>query len=164
MTLLARMFLLCSFSFVALVVGSNAAEAKAKSKNPPPHIERELRNQEEEVNSGADADLVKAVNNQRRLGFVEGAGMVVIRVLPEDTKGAQHQKWIVRLSNGKHLQAVYNSDMCPKVPVQEGDVVAMGGEFIWTQSGGMLHWLHHDPRGRRPNGYVNLNGKTYCNE
>lgn len=123
--------------------------------------------QENVVNSNpnaSDSQIVQAVNNQRRVNFVEGSGMVVVKVLPDDTSGLQHQKWMVRLSNGKLLQAVYNSDMCPRVPVREGDVVAMGGMFIWTNQGGLIHWLHHDPRGNRPDGYVMLNGKYYCKD
>lgn len=115
-------------------------------------------------NSANDADIVRAVNEQRRLNFVEGGGMVVIKVLPDDTNGNEHQKWMVRLSNGKTMQAVYNSDMCPRVPIQVGDVVAMGGQFIWTNQGALLHWLHKDPRGDRPDGYVYVNGKYYCKD
>ncbi|MNJ98405.1 hypothetical protein D3C87_161710 [compost metagenome] len=111
-----------------------------------------------------DRDIVAAVNNQRRVNFVEGSGMVVTKILPDDNSGLKHQKWMVRLSNGKLMQAVYNSDMCPRVPLQVGDVVSMGGMFIWTNEGAMLHWLHHDPRGNRPDGYVGVNGKFYCRD
>jgi hypothetical protein len=113
---------------------------------------------------GSDQDLINAVSNRRKVNFVEGDGMVVTKVLPEDNDGLRHQKWMVRLSNGASLQAVYNSDMCPHVPIREGDVVAMGGMFLWTNQGPMIHWLHHDPRGHRPDGYVKVNGKFYCKE
>lgn len=116
------------------------------------------------TDTASDQEIVRAVNSQRRLNFVEGGSLVVTKVLPDDTNGNEHQKWMVRLSNGKTMQAVYNSDMCPRVPVKEGDVIAMGGEFIWTNRGALLHWLHHDPRGNRPDGYVYLNGKFYCKD
>jgi len=112
--------------------------------------------------SGTDAQIVQALNSQQQSRYVQGDGMVVTQVLPDDTVGLQHQKWIVRLSNGKTLLAVYNTDMCPRVPVQVGDIVSMGGMFIWTDQGGLIHWLHYDPRGNHPNGYVILNGKSYC--
>jgi hypothetical protein len=111
-----------------------------------------------------DSQIVRAVEAHKRVNFVEGANMEVVQVLPDDTNGLQHQKWVVRLSNGKLLNAVYNSDMCPRVPVQVGDVVAMGGMFIWTNQGGLIHWLHHDPRGNRPDGYVMINGTYYCKD
>lgn len=151
-------FLLCTLS---LAVGLQA-HAKAKPKNPPPHIEREIEKRQSAVGSGQDSDLVDAVNNRRPVNFVEGSGLLVVSILPDDTNGREHQKWVVQLSNGKLVQAVYNSDMCPRVPLQEGDIVDMGGQFIWTPKGGLIHWLHHDPRGNRPDGYVTLNGTVYC--
>jgi hypothetical protein len=114
--------------------------------------------------TSSDAAIVAAVNGHQRLNFVEGGNMVVTKILPDDTQGLQHQKWMVRLSNGQQLMAVYNSDMCPRVPVKVGDVVAMGGQFIWTSDGGLLHWLHKDPRHSRPDGYVEIDGKFYCKD
>lgn len=144
------------------VLSFSVASAKSKPKNPPPHIEREIVKRQDAIGSAEDRELVEAVSNQRRVNFVEGSGLLVVKVLPDDTNGRAHQKWVVQLSNGKLLQAVYNSDMCPRVPVRVGDVVDMGGEFIWTGAGGLIHWLHHDPHGNRPDGYVKLDGTSYC--
>ncbi|HEY8271356.1 MAG TPA: DUF3465 domain-containing protein [Pseudobdellovibrionaceae bacterium] len=115
-------------------------------------------------NNEGDAKIVQAVRNQRRLDFVEGSGMVVTQLLQDDKNGLQHQKWIVRLSSGATMEAVYNLDMCKRVPLRVGDTVAMGGQFIWTNQGALLHWLHYDPRRNRPDGYVEVNGKVYCGE
>lgn len=111
-----------------------------------------------------DSDIVRAVNDQRRVDYVEGGGLVVTKILPDDNRGLKHQKWLVRLSNGITMQAVYNSDMCPRVPVKAGDVIGMGGQFIWTKSGALLHWLHGDPKKRRPDGFVYVNGKYFCKD
>ncbi|MDG0817890.1 DUF3465 domain-containing protein [Bdellovibrio svalbardensis] len=138
----------------------STAEAKNKHGNNS--------SQEETVSffnpTAGDAMIVRAVEGKKRVNFVEGSGMVVIQLLPDDNSGLKHQKWVVRLSNGKLMQAVYNSDMCPRVPIKVGDVVAMGGMFLWTEVGAMLHWLHHDPRGNRPDGYVMVNGTYYCKD
>lgn len=151
------------------LVFSSFDTAEAKRRNSQEQVE----NRDQNSNSGSsqavdnstnDSDIVRAVNDQRRVNFVEGGGMVVTKVLPDDNNGLKHQKWVVRLSNGKTMQAVYNSDMCPRVPVKVGDVVAMGGMFLWTNTGALLHWLHHDPRGNRPDGYVFVNGKYYCKD
>lgn len=112
----------------------------------------------------SDEAIVSAVQNRKRLNFVQGGGMVVTKVLPDDNQGLTHQKWMVRLSNGQQMMAVYNTDMCERVPLKVGDVVAMGGQFIWSNQGALLHWLHHDPQHRRPDGFVQLNGKFYCKE
>ena len=110
-----------------------------------------------------DSALVEAHRNQRRAHFIEAANMDVVQLLPDDTDGLEHQKWVVRLSSGQKITAIYNSDMCPRVPLKVGDKVSMGGEYIWSKKvGGLFHWLHHDPRGNRPDGYVYLNGQYYC--
>jgi hypothetical protein len=115
-------------------------------------------------NNGGDSQIVAAAQSHRRVDYVEGSGLVVIRLLPDDTSGLQHQKWVVRLSDGEEMQAVYNSDMCERVPIKVGDVISMGGMFLYTEIGPMLHWLHFDPKGNRPDGYVEVNGKAYCKD
>jgi hypothetical protein len=112
-----------------------------------------------------DSEIVDVTTSRKNSHFVEGSGMEVVEILPDDTQGLEHQKWIVRLSSGQKVLAVYNSDMCPRVPVKVGDTVGMGGQFIWSRrDGAILHWLHHDPKGNRPDGYVYLNGEFYCKE
>ncbi len=111
-----------------------------------------------------DSELIAAIRKGRSVQFLMAANLEVIQVLPDDTSGLQHQKWIVRLSNGQKVQAVYNSDMCPRVPVNEGDRVTLAGMFLMTGQGAMMHWLHHDPRGKRPDGFVELNGERYCDK
>ncbi len=109
-----------------------------------------------------DYEILKAMNNRKQVNFVEGSSLEVIKILPDDTNGLEHQKWTVKLSDGRTMQAIYNLDMCERVPLKVGDTVSMGGQFIWTNQGGILHWLHHDPKGNRPDGYVELNGKFFC--
>lgn len=109
-----------------------------------------------------DYALLKALNERKQVSFIEGSELKVVKLLPDDTSGLRHQKWTVKLSDGRTLQAIYNLDMCERVPVKLGDSVAMGGQFIWTKQGGILHWLHRDPKRLRPDGYVHLNGKFFC--
>lgn len=114
------------------------------------------------ITFAGDSQIVQALQRHRNVDFVEGSGMTVTRLLPDDNSGLRHQKWVVRLSNGQQITAVYNLDMCPHVPLKVGDVVGMGGQFISTNQGGLIHWMHHDPSGRRPAGYATLNGQFYC--
>ncbi len=111
-----------------------------------------------------DSALVAAMRNGHTVQFLMAANLEVIQLLADDTSGLQHQKWIVRLSNGQKVQAVYNSDMCPRVPVRVGDRVALAGMFLMTGQGGLMHWLHHDPQGHHPDGFVELNGQRYCDK
>ncbi|GIL18850.1 MAG: hypothetical protein BroJett040_26010 [Oligoflexia bacterium] len=108
-----------------------------------------------------DGQFINAVNNRRDAYFIQGKGVVVSRILPDDNSGLRHQRWYVRLSNGKEMFAVYNMDITRRVPVQVGQKMNMGGEFKWTHQGPLLHWLHEDPRNKRPHGYVDVNGQRY---
>lgn len=108
-----------------------------------------------------DSDLVRAVNDRRNVNFVEGHNVVVSRLLPDDKAGLPHQRWYVKLSNGAEVFAVYNIDLGQRIPMKIGDVMSLGGEFKMTNVGPLIHWLHYDPSGRRPDGYVEVNGVRY---
>lgn len=153
------------FLCTLLVVLSLTAEARRNNDRGDRGGDNGRNNDQVYAEPAADAkdgDIIRAMNGHKNVNFVEGAGMVVTRLLPDDNSGLKHQKWMVRLSDGREMEAVYNSDMCPRVPVKVGDVVSMGGMFLWLGHNGMIHWLHHDPRGNRPDGYVELNGTFYC--
>lgn len=140
------------------------SEQQDERRNQKPSEEADDTEGSVSQNPSDDSKIVKAVEKRRRVDFVEGGGMVVVQVLEDDRSGLQHQKWVVRLSNGVKMQAVYNLDMCERVPLKVGDIVSMGGQFVWTNQGAMLHWLHYDPRQNRPDGFVELNGKVYCGD
>lgn len=108
-----------------------------------------------------DTELVQATESQRNAFYIEAGNLTVTKILPDDTSGLPHQKWQTRLSNGKVVTIVYNSDMGDRVPVEIGDKFSVGGQYIYYPNGGVVHWLHDDPRGRRPDGYVFLNGIIY---
>ena len=112
------------------------------------------------VNS--DSALVQALNSKRNVTYLEAANLVVVELLPDDTSGREHQKFVTKLSTGQTVQIISNLDMCQKIPVRVGDVVSVGGEFIWTKFGGLVHWVHYDPRKIRKDGYILYNGNLYC--
>ena len=92
---------------------------------------------------------------------VEGEG-VVSRILPDDTSGITHQRFIVRFSSGQTVLIDYNTDIAPRIEdINVGDTVSFAGEYIWNQQGGLVHWTHHDPAGRHPSGWVRHNGRIY---
>lgn len=115
------------------------------------------------VSNATDADLVRAVESNRRVDFVKASEMKVVELLQDDTQGSPHQKFKIRLSDNKIVTVISNLDMCVHIPVQIGDSVGAGGQYIPTgPATGILHWVHADPSKRRPDGYVELNGHVYC--
>ena len=92
---------------------------------------------------------------------VEGAG-TVLRVLPDDSNGSRHQRFIVQLASGQTLLIAHNIDIAPRIDrLEVGDSVRFNGEYIWNAKGGVIHWTHHDPRGRHAAGWLIHNGRTY---
>jgi hypothetical protein len=108
-----------------------------------------------------DSDLIRAVRDRRDVFFIEAKGVLVTRILPTDTQSRLHQKWFIRLSNGASVFCAYNISIATPVPIEVGDVVDLAGEFKWTEKGPLMHWLHIDPRRKRPDGFVFLEGKKY---
>lgn len=108
-----------------------------------------------------DIEIREAVSSRQNQFYVEGAELVVTNILPDDTNGLPHQKWEARLSDGRIIMVVYNSNMGDRIPVEIGATFSVGGQFIWTPDGGLVHWVHADPKHKRPDGYVMFDGVVY---
>ena len=92
---------------------------------------------------------------------VEGEG-TVSRLLSDDLNEPRHQRFIVQLASGQTLLITHNIDIAPRIDgLEVGDSVRFNGEYVWNAKGGVVHWTHHDPRGRHVAGWVVHNGKTY---
>ena len=92
---------------------------------------------------------------------VEGDG-TVIRVLPDDLNVPRHQRFIIQLASGQTLLISHNIDIAPRiVGLEVGDGVRFNGEYVWNAKGGVIHWTHHDPKGKHVAGWLIHNGKTY---
>ena len=91
---------------------------------------------------------------------VEGAGKVVA-ILPDDNEGSRHQKFILELENGQTILVAHNIDLASRLHnLNKGDRVEFFGEYEYSAKGGVIHWKHHDPRKKHPDGWLKYNGKT----
>ena len=110
---------------------------------------------------GADQILKQAFERQQSDIQIQGVGKVV-KTLPDDNKGSRHQRFILKLSSGQTLLVAHNIDLADKIKgLKKGDTVGFYGEYEWTQQGGVIHWTHHDPQGRHPDGWLEHNGRIY---
>lgn len=110
---------------------------------------------------GSDVLIVDAFNNGRSDIQLGGMGQVS-RLLPDDNKGSRHQKFLVKLESGHSLLIVHNIDLAPRIEhLQEGDQVEFYGEYEWNDKGGLIHWTHHDPKGKHPGGWIKHQGRVY---
>lgn len=110
--------------------------------------------------SGADRLRLAFENRESNLQ-VEGQGTVV-KVLRDDTNGSPHQRFLLRTSTGQTLLVAHNIELAPRiVDIAEGDTVRFYGEYEWNEKGGVIHWTHHDPRGKHPGGWLEHRGQRY---
>ncbi len=109
-----------------------------------------------------DDTTIQALYRERRSDvFVEGAGKVA-RILPDDLRGARHQRLIVELESGHTLLVSHNIDTAPRIEtLSVGDSISFRGEYEWNHLGGVLHWTHHDPGKKRKGGWIEHRGITY---
>jgi hypothetical protein len=89
----------------------------------------------------------------------------VLHVLATQS-GAQgaHEQFIVAVRANNAEQDVLVADNISigrAAPVHQGDDVTVRGELAIDPSGPVIHWTHHDPRGRHQSGFVRLNGVLY---
>jgi len=85
----------------------------------------------------------------------------VLKILPDDTQGIPHERFLIALSNGTSILIAHDTRLAPRVPVEAGDKLKICGEYIWNEKGGVIHWTHHAIGGIHPGGYIELNGQRY---
>lgn len=86
----------------------------------------------------------------------------VVRLLPDDTIGTQHQRFLVQIEEGYSLLISHNIDLAYRVPMLKvGDTVEFYGEYQYNERGGVIHWTHHDPKKWHVDGWIKHNGRKY---
>lgn len=108
----------------------------------------------------AISKIEKAKNNNNAQFWVGFNGKIV-QNLNDDNKGSRHQKFLVSPISGITLLVAHNIDLAARVPVNIGDSISLYGRYEWNNRGGVMHWTHHDPKGKKKGGWIKANGKVY---
>lgn len=89
----------------------------------------------------------------------------VVKTLPDDNDGSRHQRFIIAIdytpSTTDSVLVAHNIDLAPRVPLEEGSIIRIFGQYEWNEQGGVLHWTHHDPGGYHEEGWIELDGVRY---
>ncbi len=121
---------------------------------PPPHIESF-------AGDGGETSILRAFQ-QRSSDLQVSASGIVDRVLADDLDGDRHQRFVLSLAGGQTVLVAHNIDLAPRISnLAVGDRVEFYGEYEWNAQGGVIHWTHHDPGGRHPDGWLRHNGRVY---
>jgi len=111
------------------------------------------------LQTGGDA-VERAFAAQRSGLWLETSGYVR-RVLRDDNEGARHQKFILELDGGHSVLVAHNIDLARRIPAREGLSLTVRGRYEWNDRGGVIHWTHHDPDGREPGGWIEVEDVRY---
>ncbi len=107
-------------------------------------------------------DAILSAFESRRSGVMVRCELEVATLLRDDTVGDKHQKMILKIPGTSHtVLLAHNIDLAPRVPAKKGDVLTVQGEFEYSDKGGVIHWTHHDPRGKHTPGWIEHQGKRY---
>lgn len=117
------------------------------------------------TDTGSNAAVYDAWRAQRSRVEVTATGSVA-RVLGDRSgPSGMHEGFLLHLNGsqgrGLTVRVEDNTDITGPIPMRSGDDVQVRGEYIYDPRGGIIHYTHHDPRGRHSSGYVRVNGRVY---
>lgn len=74
----------------------------------------------------------------------------------------EHEQFQVATPRG-NIDVIDNVDIAPRVPVHPGDRVEVRGDLVQDPGRGpIIHWTHHDPDHRHPDGFIRFDGRLYA--
>ena len=105
--------------------------------------------------------IIQAYADKKSNIQVQSSGTVV-KLLPDDLKGAKHQKFLVNVTADVTILIAHNIDLAPRInSLKEGEEISFYGEYEWNPKGGIVHWTHHDPGKRHPDGWIKYRNRVY---
>jgi hypothetical protein len=139
-----------------MVLAAAAVYLVVTRENRPPAEDAILR----EGDSGI-SEIARLFRERQSGVVVEGAGTVE-KLLPDDLVGSRHQRFILRIASQRTILVSHNIDLAPRLDsLRIGDEVHFRGQYEWNQRGGLVHWTHHDPAGRRIGGWLRHEDRIY---
>lgn len=111
--------------------------------------------------TGADNAALERAIDARASGVMMTVEARVVKLLPDDLDGSRHQRFLLDVGRGRTVLVAHNIDLAERVPLGRDDTVRLRGQFEWNDKGGVLHWTHHDPRGRHPGGWIEHAGRRF---
>lgn len=146
---------------LALVFSACGKPNPAESVSVPQSSQVEkLAVNENSVAEPDNSSIESAYQHKQSDVQVSGGGKVV-KLLADDTQGARHQKFLVRINPQQTLLFAHNIDLAAKIPLQVGDEITFSGEYVYNPKGGIMHWTHLDPHGHHASGWIMLHGNKY---
>jgi len=117
------------------------------------------------TDAGSNAVVYDAWRAGRSHIEVTASGSVARVLGQRQGPSGDHEGFLVHLrgadGHGLTVRVEDNVDITGPLTLKDGDDVVVRGEYIYDPRGGLIHYTHHDPRGRHVPGYVRVNGRLY---
>ena len=106
--------------------------------------------------------LISDAFNNHKSGVLVSSSGKVIKVLSDDNDGSRHQRFILKLASNQTLLIAHNIDLAPRIgSLQVGNTISFKGIYEWNSKGGVVHWTHHDPKGKHVGGWLKKGSQIY---
>lgn len=89
---------------------------------------------------------------------VTASGQVARLMGSYASRTGTHEGFLVR-SGAFTLHVENNTTITGAIPLTKGETISLQGQYECND--GVIHWTHHDPRGRHPGGFIEAGGKIY---
>ncbi len=158
-----KILLLLGVVLLSFYIGRNTSQNPEQSAEP--RTSRQVNAAQNTAPSTSQAQLSTSISRlfeqQQSDVPVQGTGRIV-KQLADDNNGSRHQRILLKLPDGLSILIAHNIDLAPRVEnIQAGDSIEFKGEYAWNAKGGVVHWTHHDPNGRHPDGWLKYQNRTY---
>ena len=150
----------------AIATGVNYYNTHYKGNTPPSSQSGELQSDTRSNHTFSKKHQVDAIEklkkakNQTNSQFWIGLNAKVIKLLKDDLSGSRHQKFLIK-ADTVTLLVSHNIDLAPRIPIEQNDHISLQGRYEWNNRGGVIHWTHHDPKGKKAGGWISVNGTKY---
>lgn len=110
-----------------------------------------------------DSAVCAAYSSGRSQTEVVAAGRVTRIFGIRPGRSSPHEGFLLSLDAGCRLvvRVEVNTDFTGPIALSSNQRVVVKGEYEYYPRGGVIHWTHHDPRGRHENGYIDAGGTMY---
>jgi len=144
-----------------LVACNNQSQPNEASSKPLATVEQTKEAAYTDIAADSEQRLSNAFKDKHSDLQVAGKG-TVIKLLADDLKGSQHQRFIIKTNTGQTLLVAHNIDLAPRInTLKVGDSIEFYGEYEWNKHAGVMHWTHKDPKQRHIDGWLRHDGLVY---
>lgn len=113
--------------------------------------------------TASNSVVCAASQNEQSHVEVDAAGTVARILGVQSGRSSAHEGFLLRVACAAPvvIRVEANTSFTGTFALRTGQAVRVRGEYETDPRGGVIHWTHRDPRGRHPDGFIEVNGTRY---